>query len=41
MLVVIGNQWGSLVRNAYANNVSRITDNVIRRFLDPKPFPGV
>ncbi|MSP83279.1 MAG: N,N-dimethylformamidase [Alphaproteobacteria bacterium] len=34
--------WGgSLAHNRYDNNVSRITDNVIRRFVDPKPFPGV
>ena len=27
---------GSLSHNAYDNNVSRITDNVLRRFTDPK-----
>ena len=29
----------SLSHDGYANNVSRITDNVVRRFLDPSPFP--
>jgi N,N-dimethylformamidase len=29
---------GSLAHNRYENNVSRITENVIRRFLDPKPL---
>jgi len=29
---------GSLSHDGYKNNVSRITDNVLRRFLDPKPF---
>ncbi|CAN5513102.1 large subunit of N,N-dimethylformamidase [soil metagenome] len=29
---------GSLPWNGYDNNVSRITENVIRRFLDPSPF---
>jgi len=29
---------GSLCHNAYENNVSRITENVVRRFLDPKEF---
>ena len=24
--------------NNYQNNVSQITDNVLKRFLDPKPF---
>jgi hypothetical protein len=28
----------SLFHNAYRNNVSQITGNVPRRFLDPKPF---
>jgi N,N-dimethylformamidase len=31
---------GSLSHNGYANNVARITGNVIRRFLDPAPFTG-
>ena len=30
---------GSLSHNNYDNNVSRITENVLRRFLDPTPFP--
>ena len=30
---------GSLHHNEYDNNVSRITDNVLRRFADPAPFP--
>ena len=29
---------GSLSHNGYANNVSRITENVLRRFLDPGSF---
>ena len=29
---------GSLSHNGYDNNVSRITWNVLRRFLDPRPF---
>jgi len=29
---------GSLSSNSYDNNVSRITENVLRRFLDPSPF---
>jgi len=29
---------GALSHNRYDNNVSRITANVIERFLDPKPF---
>ena len=31
---------GSLSFNGYDNNVSRITLNVLRRFLDPTPFDG-
>ena len=32
--------WGaSLAWNGYDNNVSRITENVLRRFADPAPFP--
>ena len=30
---------GSLAHNAYDNNVAQITGNVLRRFLDPEPFP--
>jgi N,N-dimethylformamidase len=30
---------GSLADKGYDNNVSRLTLNVLRRFLDPKPFP--
>ncbi len=29
---------GSLSHNGYSNNVARITENVVRRFLDPTPF---
>jgi N,N-dimethylformamidase len=29
---------GSLFHNEYDNNVSHITENVLRRFLDPTPF---
>ena len=28
----------SLGPNGFENNVSRITENVLRRFLDPRPF---
>ncbi len=31
---------GSLSHNGYANNVARITGNVLRRFLAPEPFTG-
>jgi N,N-dimethylformamidase beta subunit-like protein/concanavalin A-like lectin/glucanase superfamily protein len=31
---------GGLSHNKYKNNVSRITMNVLDRFLDPKPFAG-
>lgn len=30
---------GSLSHNGYDNNVSKITENVLKRFLDPTPFP--
>jgi hypothetical protein len=30
---------GSLSSNAYDNNVSRITGNVLRRFLSREPLP--
>lgn len=29
---------GSLAHNGYNNNVSRLTENVLRRFVDPAPF---
>jgi N,N-dimethylformamidase len=29
---------GALSHNDYENNVSRITENVLRRFIDPRPF---
>ena len=29
---------GSLSHNHYDNNVSRLTENVLRRFLDEQPF---
>ena len=32
---------GSLSHNQYENNVSRITENVLRRFLDQAPFVPV
>lgn len=33
--------WGmALAHRGYDNNVSRITGNVLRRFLDPAPFDG-
>ncbi len=31
---------GSLAHNGYANNVSRLLENVVTRFLDPEPFPA-
>jgi N,N-dimethylformamidase len=31
---------GALARAGYDHNVSRITENVVRRFLDPTPFDG-
>ena len=31
---------GSLAHNNYANNVSRLLENVVRRFLDSNPFPA-
>ena len=31
--------FGALARNGYENDVSRITSNVLERFLDPTPFP--
>jgi N,N-dimethylformamidase len=30
---------GSLSHNGYENNVSRMTANVLRRFMDPEPLP--
>jgi N,N-dimethylformamidase len=32
------NWLGSLGWNRYQNNVSRITENVLRRFIDPRPW---
>ncbi|MCA1647382.1 MAG: LamG domain-containing protein [Chloroflexi bacterium] len=32
------NWLGSLGSNGYANNVARLTENVLRRFLDPTPW---
>jgi N,N-dimethylformamidase len=29
---------GALAHKGYKNNVSRIMANVVKRFLDPKPF---
>ncbi|MBL8582276.1 MAG: N,N-dimethylformamidase, partial [Rhizobiaceae bacterium] len=29
----------SLPHNGFANNVSKVTENVFRRFVDPTPFP--
>ena len=31
--------FGALARENYSNDVARITANVIRRFIDPVPFP--
>ena len=30
---------GSLAHAGYKNNIARLTRNVLRRFLDPAPFP--
>ncbi len=30
---------GSLPQNGYDNNIARLTTNVLRRFVDPAPFP--
>ena len=32
--------FGALARDGYDNDVARITENVVRRFLDPDPFEG-
>jgi N,N-dimethylformamidase len=32
------NWLGSLAWNKFDNNVARVTHNVLRRFLDPRPF---
>ena len=29
---------GSLAHDGYKNNVSRLTENVVKRFVDPTPF---
>jgi N,N-dimethylformamidase len=34
------NWLGSLGWNGYANNVARVTENVLRRFIDPAPWPA-
>ena len=34
------NWLGALGWNAYDNNVSHVTENVLRRFTDPSPFPA-
>ncbi|HWA44699.1 MAG TPA: N,N-dimethylformamidase beta subunit family domain-containing protein [Hypericibacter adhaerens] len=31
---------GSLAHDNYRNNISRITENVLRRFISPEPFPS-
>ncbi len=31
--------FGALARDGYDNDIARITDNVVRRFADPEPFP--
>ena len=30
---------GALSTNGYDNDVARLTGNVLRRFVDPAPFP--
>jgi len=37
-VVVCDSRIGSLAHNGYDNNVSRMTGNVLRRFVDPAPF---
>ena len=32
---------GSVVANNFNNDVATITKNVVKRFLDPKPFPAI
>jgi N,N-dimethylformamidase len=32
------NWLGSLGWNGYRNNVARVTENVLRRFVDPRPI---
>ena len=32
------NWLGSLAWNRFNNNVARVTENVLRRFMDPRPF---
>jgi N,N-dimethylformamidase len=34
------NWLGSLGWNGYANNVARVTENVLRRFMDPAAWPA-
>ncbi|MFT4582693.1 MAG: N,N-dimethylformamidase [Gammaproteobacteria bacterium] len=31
--------FGALARNGYDNDIAKITENVLRRFLDPEEFP--
>ncbi|MGK0169606.1 MAG: N,N-dimethylformamidase [Gammaproteobacteria bacterium] len=31
---------GSLAHNNFENNVAQVTENVLRRFIDPTPFPA-
>jgi N,N-dimethylformamidase len=31
---------GSLAHDGYRNNISTITENVLRRFISPEPFPS-
>jgi N,N-dimethylformamidase len=33
--------YGALAHRGYDNDIARITTNVLRRFLDPAPFPDV
>jgi hypothetical protein len=32
---------GSVVANNFDNDVATITRNVVKRFLDPQPFPSI
>ena len=37
---VVRSMYSALAGNNYDSDISRITRNVLRRFLDPRPFPA-
>ncbi|MEX2199849.1 MAG: hypothetical protein WD711_00520 [Dongiaceae bacterium] len=37
-VVVLASCTAALVHNGHETNVRRMTGNVLRRFVDPKPF---